>query len=234
MKKIFALMAVCTMVFAANAQIVSSNSRVLTITKEKVPSRNYSRLFVAYAPLSFSGDAGKDADAISGVALGWIKGSSISKEIPLYLEWGLYAKYNSKSEEDSRSDGWGGTYTEKNSVKYFSATVPFSLAYKYDIPGAEGVSLIPYLGLHARVNIIGEDKYETSGSSTESTRDHFDSTEIEGYKIDGANRFQFGWQIGVGFNYKALHLGLAYSAEFTEYSKKLNTGGVMLSLGVNF
>ena len=54
MKKIFTLIAMCTIALASNAQIVSSRSRSITTEQQEFP--NYNRIYVAYTPMSFSGD----------------------------------------------------------------------------------------------------------------------------------------------------------------------------------
>lgn len=245
MKKIFALIAVCAMTVAANAQIVSSSSR--SLVKNDFP--NYSRLFVSYAPLSFSGDATKGDDnpfdnTAGGVAVGWQGGWSISKSIPLYLESGLNVQYNHWSDEETESESnsyYSYQATDKMSMTFLSLNVPLNIAYKYSLPSADGVSIVPYLGLHVRGNLLGKAKDEWSytttssysgstSSSDEEEVDFFDDGDMDD---EPANRIQIGWQIGVGLNYKALYVGIGYSAEFTEYAKKLNTGGLQLTLGIN-
>ena len=258
MKKIFSIIAVCAMTIAANAQIVSSSSR--GFVAEEFP--NYSRIFVSYSPMSFSGDASKSYDSddeeldnpfsntAGGFTLGWLGGWSISKTMPLYIEGGLNIKYNHWSDEIS--DGDSGTYygsntyswseTVKSSMTFLSLNVPINISYNYSIPGVDGLSIAPYLGLHLTGNIIGSAKAEweyesyTNGKldysdGGDEDRNFFDEDDMG--KDNTANRFQIGWQIGVGLNYKKLYLGVGYSSEFTEYAKKLNTGGVTLTLGLN-
>lgn len=210
MKKIFIFIAVCAMTVAASAQIVSSSSRkIVTETKEFT---NYSRIFVSYAPMSFSGDIGKHMDTATGFALGWQGGWSVSKIIPLYVEGGLNLRYcfYSKNEETDN---------------YLSLNLPVNIAYKFSIPGVDGLSLVPYLGLHLTGSILGTATVDDETYNFFSEDDMGDNT---------ANRFQFGWQIGVGVNYKSLYLGVGYSAEFTQYFEDVNTGGLTLSLGLNF
>lgn len=207
------------MTLAANAQIVSSSSRSITTEVGEFP--NYNRVHISYAPMSFSGDYGKYWDTASGFAFGWLGGWSVSKTMPLYVEGGLNLKYNHSSEE---YDG------VKVSDTFLSANVPVNVSYKYSIPGVDGLSLAPYVGLHLTGNIIGEEKYE---SSYDDEKGSFFSEDDMG-KDNTANRLQFGWQIGVGVNYKALYVGVGYSSEFTEYLKKVNTGGLTLTLGLNF
>lgn len=230
MKKIYAFIAVCAMTISASAQIVSSRSRSIVVESEEKVEKienyaNYKRLFVSYSPMSFSGDVGKHMDTATGFALGWQKGWSVSKTMPVYIESGFNFKYNRFN--DSATNYYGDK--EEETDNYLSLNIPLNLAYKYSIPGVEGLSLVPYIGFHLTSNIIGTATYEAYGQKYDI---NFFEEEDMG---DGnaANRFQFGWQIGVGLNYKALYVGIGYSAEFTEYIEDVNTGGITLTLGLN-
>lgn len=61
----------------------------------------------------------------------------------------------------------------------------------------------------------------------------FDKDDAGGKK-NTWKRFQMGWQIGVGLDYNKLHVGLGYTKDFMELSKKLKTSSVLVSLGYNF
>lgn len=212
MKKFFTFALVCVLALAANAQIVSSSSRSIKTAETTYP--NYNRIYVGYQPTTWNFDDGDDIDA-SGIGFGWTGGYSVSKKMPLYLEVGLNLKYNWNSEKE---------YGVEEKFSALDLSVPVSLSYKYDIPGADGLSIAPYAGLHLTGNILG--KYELGGEDL----DLFDDDDVE----DTAKRIQFGYQVGVGVNYKALHLGVGYSAEFSEYTKDVKTGGMVLNLGFNF
>lgn len=220
MKKIFSFALVCVLALAANAQIVSSSSRSIKTADAVYP--NYNRIYVGYHPTTWEMDdvIGTDLDA-AGYALGWTGGYSITKKAPLYLEAGLNLKYNSKSKNL-------GSYDGEAEFKALCLSVPVSISYKYDIPNVDGLSIAPYAGLHLNGNIIGEMKYKGYYSSEK--LNVFDDDDVD----DPANRIQFGYQIGVGVNYKALYLGVGYSSEFTEYMEDVNTGGMTLNLGLNF
>ena len=229
MKKFFTLIAVCAMTLAANAQIVSSSSRKITTEVGEFP--NYNRLYISYSPMSFStsGDWDSDDWTASGVALGWLGGWSVSKTMPLYVEAGLNLRYNHWSDDWNDYDEWG-----KHSKTFLSASIPVNVSYKYAIPGVDGLSVAPYLGLHLTGNIIGKEKEEWGyGNKSEEDDGSFFDEDYMG-KDNTANRLQFGWQVGVGANYKKLYFGVGYSAEFTEYIKNVNTGGLTLTLGLNF
>lgn len=226
MKKIFTLIAMCTIALASNAQIVSSRSRSITTEQQEFP--NYNRIYVAYTPMSFSGDRDYKPDmwdTAPGLTLGWTGGWSISKSVPLYVEGGLNIKWNHMSE--SEGDYYGRE--DKCKCNFLSLNVPVNLSYKINIPQVEGLSIAPYAGVHLTGNLLGKGKYE-SHKDWEENFNLFDEDDVE-YT---AKRIQFGWQAGVGFNYKAIYLGVGYSGEFTNYMKKVRTGGLVVSLGFNF
>ena len=227
MKKIFTLMAVCAMALAAKAQIVSSSSRKVDIETKNFA--NYNRLYVSYAPMSFSGDWGDDIPTAGGVALGWLGGWSVSKTIPLYIESGLNIRYchYSKTFDDDY-------YEYDQTSNFLNLSVPVNISYKYSIPGVNNLSVAPYIGLHLTGNLIGKTKIEYKHEWARKNYGDEDWSHFDSDLDEKAKRIQGGWQIGVGVNYKALYAGVGYSAEFTEYAKKVNTGGVTLSLGLNF
>lgn len=66
-----------------------------------------------------------------------------------------------------------------------------------------------------------------------SSMNMFDKDDVGGEK-NTWKRFQMGWQIGVGLDYNKLHVGLGYTKDFMELSKKLKTSSVLVSLGYNF
>lgn len=219
MKKFFTLIAVCAVALAANAQIVSSSSRKITMAQTEFP--NYNRLFISYAPMTLSGDG--DSFTAGGFAVGWLGGWSVSKTAPVYVEGGLNLKYNHYSESDDY---------EKIKLTFLNLNVPINVSYKWNVPNVNGLSVAPYVGLHFTYNIIGKEEDEWDNGYRHESDDYslFDEDECD-YP---ANRFQLGWQAGVGFNYKALYVGVGYSGEFTEYMENVNTGGITLTLGYNF
>ena len=228
MKKVFFRMLLFALAWTsasewANAQSVSTGGN--TLAANEFP--NYGRIFVSYAPMSFSGDLGEDIDMANGFALGVQGGWSVSKDVPLYFESGFNLCYNSHTENENL---YG--IKLKLTEKIFKLNVPVNLAYRFSVNGAEGISIVPYIGLHATYNISGDVTLKAGGEKLK--LDFFDEDDMDLLYLDTANRFQFGWQIGIGINIKALYLGVGYSAEFTEFLKDVNTGGLTLTLGLNF
>lgn len=241
MKKILALSAATFLVVAANAQVASTESQTIKTQTQT----GYNRIYVGYTPTTFRtndkdwdffGVGGKTAE---GLTVGYLRGHSIANQ-PLYFEWGLNLKYNRKSYTEKEYSG-----TFKETTNFLNVNVPLNFSYKFNI-GNSGFSIAPYLGIHFTVNALakGTATYERAYSDPYSPGNNNNSWDVNYFSNNSdddypqAKRFQLGWQAGVGFNYKALYLGVGYSAEFMKYIDSdgvtVSTGGLTLNLGVNF
>lgn len=145
-------------------------------------------------------------------------------------------------------------YDMKATYSTLNMKVPVNLAYKLTFGD---VSLIPYVGLNFKLNLLGQLKYsledpdDLENSRYDSEDDFWD--EMEDLEEDGKKqninmfdkkdvgskdavwkRFQMGWQIGIGLDYNSLHVGLGYTKDMMELCKKVKTSSVMVSLGYNF
>lgn len=99
-----------------------------------------------------------------------------------------------------------------------SLNVPINCAYRFALPNSM-VVLSPYLGINLKGNVIG-----TSDLATD-TQEWFDND---------FKRFQFGWHIGAGMEYKKLYVGLSYGTDFIKITPNVNTGTFKHSIGLNF
>lgn len=195
MKKLFILAVVAFVGMTASAQLISSN----TITRQETSSsNNYSRYAVGYNSVSFSDDY--TDESLTGFSLEWNKGVSVSTTLPLFVETGIGASYS---------------WTSKDEVDYRFATiqVPLNLVYKYEL--TDGVMIAPYAGLYFRGNLFGE--FESDGE----TVNWFDDLEDGGWE---ANRFSYGFQIGVGIEFNKLYLGISYGTDLNKFIDVDETG----------
>ena len=218
MKKVFLTLAICLLTVASQAQIVSSRSRSITTQAADYP--DYQRVHINYAPVDLGGDYGKHSDySLSGIELGYAKGTSISNTMPLYVEYGanLHYAWDSIDDED-----------ETMTLSCLNLNVPVNLVYRYNI--GNGMYLAPYAGLHARVNILATEKYEDEYYDESKTINLFDKDDVD-YT---AKRLQIGAQIGVGFDINNIHVGLGYVFDMTEFMKKTTTSGLRATVGFNF
>lgn len=208
MKKIIITAFAALFSLGISAQLISSNTMTRTVKK----SNSYNRWAIGYNSVSIG-----DADAMSGVSLSWAKGFSVSQTTPLYVETGLTALYASKSETVEYDDGH---YYEEMKVdnKFAALTVPVNLVYKYEI--TDGLKLTPYAGLYFRGNIYG------------STDDDYE--EFDWFSDGDGKRFNFGYQIGVGMEYKKLYVGLGYAGDLNEISDGSKVSTFNVSVGITY
>ena len=252
MKKFYfsLVVAFMAMTTVASAQFVQSE----TTTQPKSTSGNlfssmttddYNRIYVGYNPakIKWSEDqsAGEEYYPLKhGITVGYLRGSNIVKNLPLYIEWGANFQYLFGKERFS-DDG----YSETINISTYSLNVPVNVAFRFSFTDND-LSITPYLGLNFRVNLAGKykGKYESDyyGDSEEYEYNLFSKKEEDenGLGDYAWKRFQVGFNVGVSFSYKALNVGVGYVADFSklvDYDDEDVTGklGVTtLSVGINF
>lgn len=139
--------------------------------------------------------------------------------------------------DDLYSEFFGGDYDDLGSVDAYTRTnmltisVPVSISYKLSFNN--GVYLAPYAGVHFNLHMLANSKTTVDGKSSGKTLSMFDKKDM-GSKDATWNRFQMGYQVGANIGYNAFNFGVGYSGEFSEISKKVSTGGVVVNLGYNF
>lgn len=196
------------MAFAAFMTVGASAQLISSNTVTHKEGKNYNRLNISYNSLDFGGD-----DSMSGVSLSWTKGISISSSAPLFIETGLGATYGWYSKDDV-------------SEKFAALTIPVNLVYKWNIPNTE-MSLAPYVGVYFRGNLYGNTEVDSDYEDWE--YDWFDSDEGDG------NRFNFGWNIGVGLEYNKLYVGVSYGTDLNEMIEDADKAGIFsATLGFKF
>lgn len=221
MKKLFTIISCCIFAASVQAQIVSSHSRSITTETSDYP--DYNRLEISYSPMTMKYDG--ESENFTGIKLGYLHGMSISKTMPLYLEYGINAMYAWYSDSEEN-----GGYEEEVTASVLNLNVPVNIAYKYAIN--QDMHVTPYAGLHLRGNIMGKSEWKESyrSSSKSETIDFFDKDDVK----HTANRIQIGGQIGVGLDYKQLYFGVAYNTQFGEYRDDVTTSGFDVTVGFNF
>lgn len=269
MKKVrlFLMAFMALVAVSASAQFVNSGNKSQTSTASsfnsgssyKVDLNGWDRITVSFSPMKYVTNVkGADDFNMTGFSLGYEKGFSIAKSLPFFIETGLNLQYAFKNFDDEDRDDVGIPnpfyYDMKATYSTLNMKVPVNLAYKLTF---DDVSLIPYIGLNFKLNLLGQLKYsledpddlENSGYDSEDdfwdemedseedgikqSLDMFDKKDV-GSKDAVWKRFQMGWQIGIGLDYNSLHVGLGYTKDIMELCKKVKTSSVMVSLGYNF
>ena len=172
---------------------------------------------------------------ITELSASWVKGISLSSNMPLFLEVGPELSWVTGKLKD-------GEWLDFDDCKYnqISVSIPVNIGYK--IQATDDISVFPYVGLKGKFNLT--ENMSWKGDQSESLFDDhiFDSEETPG------RRLQAGWQIGCGFNINKFHVGLSYNADlsnfaYSEYEDhyydesetiSLKNSSIRLTVGLNF
>lgn len=222
----------------------------------------YNRIGISYnnTHFGYNKDAGGSDDNFStnGFGIDYIHGFSLTQSCPIFLEVGLNADFNfgSTSEEGDKVtvyDYWmRSKYTQKQ--QFINLQVPVNFVYR--VKATEDFTIAPYVGLNFKLNLTGKfrndaeietnitsDMLDQMGYDESDLKEEgdwvsvFDKDEMGGSDYTW-NRFQMGWHVGVGFQYKPFFLGIQYGTDFIpafKYEKaKINTGNLKISLAYCF
>lgn len=199
----------------ANSGSSASGSSIWTT----VNTDGYNRVYVGYSGVKGKIDIdGADDMKFPGFSVGYLRGIGLTQKVPLYLEVGGEIDFNRYSESEEGED-------YKQTI--LGLKIPVSLVYRLNIN--ENFSISPLFGFDFRLNLMGKGKYEYDGESEDWNL--FDDDEMGG---EAYKRFQAGWHIGVGFDYKALHFGVDYGTSFNEITEKVKLATTSVTVGYNF
>lgn len=199
----------------ANSGSSASGSSIWTT----VNTDGYNRVYVGYSGVKGKIDIdGADDMKFPGFSVGYLRGIGLTQKVPLYLEVGGEIDFNRYSESEEGVD-------YKQTI--LGLKIPVSLVYRLNIN--ENFSISPLFGFDFRLNLMGKGKYEYDGESEDWNL--FDDDEMDG---EAYKRFQAGWHIGVGFDYKALHFGVDYGTSFNEITEKVKLATTSVTVGYNF
>lgn len=232
--KLFVLAAFLGLATSASAQFVNSGSSSSSASSTSssfdftsVKTDGWSRIYVSYLPSKMKLDY-DDADDMKfkGFQVGWLKGFGLTQRLPLYMEAGAAIQYRSYKDEESDS-----YYDFSQKCNLLSLNIPVNLLYRFNI--TDDFSVSPYLGLDFRINLLGKIKYEeTYDGDTDSWDGNlFDDDDMDN---EAWKRFQAGWHIGVGVDYRIIHIAVEYGTDFNEIAEKSKFATTAITLGLNF
>lgn len=210
MKKLFtSLLALTLLANIANAETIKDYNRV---------GINYNNT----TPWS------ADMKGLNGFGLYYNHGFHITDR-PMFIEVG--GGFNFLFHQDV--DGNKGL-KEIYSTSLISLEVPVNYVYRFNL--GDNFTISPYAGINARLHLYGVDQYITKGGNlkTTYTLNMFDKVDMGNKPF---NRFQLGWQIGVGVQYKPYYLGLAYGTDITplnSHNPKVYSGTFKINIGYTF
>lgn len=244
------LMAVSAPAFAQFANTGNAGNRGSNST---VDTDGYSRIELSYNPINVKWDDGdNDEDyGLTGISFGYIKGFSISKTLPLYVEAGLRLTYAFGTEDNIYNEKYydeetGKKITVEDKYSAMRLSVPVNLAYRFSLPQSN-VSITPFIGVVFNGNIIGKktvkvDNLPNEIKDKEFIEDYlglkeevnfFDKDDV-GNKDYQWKRFQFGWNIGANVAFNKFSVGLSYGSDFSELCEDTKTSNWAVSVGYNF
>lgn len=180
---------------------------------------DYNRIGLSYNNTHFGfnkayGEKHNDNNfSMNGIGLDYIHGCSLTQKFPLYLEIGatLGASFRNESEEATYM---GVNCKLKSKLQDFYLSVPVNISYRFNI--GNGMYINPYAGVTGKVHFafryreiaeINGEKEETDWMCLFS-HGTWDSNDLTW------NRVQLGWQVGAGYEYKSLYLGVQWGTDF--------------------
>lgn len=235
--KVKHILLLCVMGFfslTTYGQIYSSSNSRITTTKEKKKrnfvndTASYNRVYAGFMKnfLVVSWEHGQRIS--NGAELGYLRGVSLTKKCPIFLDLGARISLDTEHQEESDP-----CLVSSRRRVLLAASVPVSLTFKRTF--VNRFYLAPYLGPHLRVDMLGIDKVKIhweQGSYSfddESKYSLFNEDETE-YAM---KRVQFGFQFGLNFGYKALSFGVGCNTDVLKLHK-MGVLGLSGSVGINF
>lgn len=240
-------LAIATPAFAqfSNASAGARSTGGSSMTKDTTP---YDRLSISYQydMCKYDKDDSYDQN-LNGFAIDYLHGFSVSKTLPLFIETGIGFNVGFWSDSDDKRFS---NAEIKYNLTTLNISIPVNVAYKFNIN--QDFSIHPYIGLNLKFNTLAQfkTKIDCDDSDTQEIADDLDDDDFRAFTgrprsmsmfdkdetgKDGQwKRFQLGWHIGVGVNYKAFYVGLSYGTDFMELAKKLNTSTFKIGVGFNF
>lgn len=224
-------------------------------------AESYNRIQASYLNDRYSGNKYFDDDAsfsANGIGVSYVHGFGLSESLPMFIETGLQfnTAINSNTLDGEKFDVEfnGDTYyvdlKAKEKFTNINLAVPVNFVWRFNV--ADKFTVSPYLGINFRVNVLGKVKdtvdvdtnlpSEFKDELLDEAKDYEESMSVyskDDMGKDGTwNRFQMGWQIGVGAEYSNIYLGLQYGTDFIPAFKyedaKINNGRLAVTVGYHF
>lgn len=243
---------------SASAQFTGGNVKSGKSSSTVADTNPYNRLTLSYENVHLGANDkmegyfnDEDAVGLNGVGLEYTHGFSVSKTLPMFIEAGIKMQFATGSVgQDETINVEGHRFDCEYIAKYQTLSFVVPINYTYRFPVGEDMNIAPYLGINFKVHGIGQykeqikfddddlqDAWDDSKDKLEDWKNVFDKKDM-GDKDATWNRFQMGWQIGLGFNVKSFYVGLQYGTDFIpafKYKKyAINTGTFSAKLGVCF
>ena len=177
--------------------------------------------YVAWNPSTFVVDGG-DNVSFTGVSTGVGIGFSLSQSVPFCLEVSPNYQVSFKKFDKGVISNIPGKFS------MFSLKLPVNLLYELELK--DGLSIIPYVGIYARGNIVGELNADDDWYGTVNV---FSESEVGEENV--FKRFQVGAHAGINLRIaKRFDVGVSYNQDFNEITKDVKTRSLNVSLSYYF
>lgn len=239
------MVAAATLCGAVNAQIVQTTSSQISYRKEIKPVKepkifgDYNRWAISYNNLGLSaGDDDlifdKNSMGLNGFGFEYVHGFTIVKDKPMYIEVGGKLQFSQGTKKSYDYSYYYGDYEVKAGFRYLSLSIPLNYVYRFKI--TDDFSVLPYTGFNFKINLMGDagESYSEYDDDIE-WYSMFDDDEFD----PTWKRFQMGWNIGAGIQYRKLYFGLGYTVDMikaykSDYDYSVRSGNFALTLGIQY
>ena len=197
----------------------------------------------------YTGDK-SEGRSLNGFGINYAHGFGVAEN--MFIETGLNFNFGfgtEKGEKASYGDYWFQSQQKMTNINF---RIPVNFVYRINV--SDDFKIAPYAGINFKLNLVSKIKDTFDGNLSKSELEdlgyeeakwvnlYSDSKENMGDKDYTWNRFQMGWQVGVGFEYQKYYLGVqygtdfipAYSHNFDGYKPKVNSQALKFSLGYTF
>lgn len=209
-KKFFSVAVFSALAICASAQLTNDNSE-------------WARFGLAFDAQKIKVDAGGttvDGVKTKGVAVEFLKGISLTNNIPLFLDLGGRLGWTI-----SKEDVTGGSYR----YNFLNVAVPVNAAYKLSFANSPNVKIVPFFGPNFKFNILARTTWDPDRGGKVKTNILDDA--------NGGKVFQFGLNLGCGFFLHKFYVGYTFQPDLSPLSKvdgaKTRTISNIVSLSIN-
>ncbi|MDO5332708.1 MAG: outer membrane beta-barrel protein [bacterium] len=233
---------------------------VLVASASVANAEGYNRVALSYdwqhysMNKDYTGTDKTEGRSLNGFGINYAHGFGVAEN--MFVEVGGNFNFGFGSEKGEKVEYAGYWFQDKQKMTNINLRVPVNFVYRFNV--SDDFKIAPYVGINFKLNLVTKMKdVVDSNLSKDELKDlgyeepdwvnvYSDSKENMGDGDYTWNRFQMGWQIGVGFEYQKYYLGVQYGTDFIPaYSHKfewdggsskpkINSQALKISLGYTF
>lgn len=174
-------------------------------------------LYIQYSPTQYTFPGCSPHLHFQEVSIGWARSIQIADSIPLFIEAGADVKYSYSA---------GDAIHNNSKYNLLTFRIPVNLTYKFYLSKTRNIALAPQAGVHFRAIAIGKEKQVDDQKYNLFNKNHENNTGAEW------ERCQLGWQVGLRLQLERFFIGVNYSRDFPDKSKKphIHESGVTVGM----